>query len=638
MAEIKLLPLASASRANVADRSFPFDGRLGLSPVHVEGTFQFRSLRKGATYGVKSVVVRIRCAEKSSTSLLGAAHEADLWHTEVVIWEPSVKGVGGAGGDAYEDLEALDRPFSLTIPVAAAAIAPSAMQMRRWKVGWKLEAVVRHVAQPGVGDTIVHGYDLRLKNYLRANPRLSEVDFSSVVGLGGGVGGGRRQGLLEGLDTPTPTRHSVDYACKGGSWTADLQIVPPTSPLDVTPPSSTNTTYEPTDAVPVSLKLRWDSHLYEEVQVTLALVRQLELRSPSNVAVAPSPSTAALSLDLRPCPSCSASTPPSPAYPLPTPSPIPADLLADHAPMTRAAKRKSMPPPPTDTLNSLNLEESTNVITVPSPVLPAHASLLSCTCRGPASSSRRIRTPPSSATPPPRASVSRTTLAKCTLGPQDMTWTSDTSCSMTTELVSQRNEGAWSFGETVRTRLATLSFFVVASVKVSRARRSKPLFGRSASGSLNASASGDSPISADYSSGPTTDTILLPPLEIIVVPRASAAASKFRSRSLSPKKSDADVLALRRPSPSTSSASSSPSAQSPPPPYSATESPLLVPRSRSAAPASSARSTTPSIRKQTLKASLGGHHAPSTATIGIYSLGHNANLTFPLRTTPDSIA
>lgn len=445
-----------------------------------------------------------------------------------------------------------------------------------------------------------------------------------------------------GLDTPKPTRHSVDYACKGGSWTADLQVVPTPSTQDA---AATTPTYEPNEAVPVSLKLRWDSHLYEEVQVTLALVRQLELRPP-NTAVASSSSAknhhhrrGGGDYDLAPsCPACSTSIADL-AYPTPTASPIPTDLLVDdhnmhrtaYSLMTRAAKRKSMPPPPTDTLNSLNLEESTNVITVPSPVIPPQAQVrqegakgASCTCRH-QSTSRRAPTPPSNATPP--TSVSRTTLAKCVLGPQDMTWTSDNSCSMTADLVSQRNEGAWSFGETVRTRLATLSFFVVASVKVSRAKRSRPLFGRSLSGSLNSSTNDAS--ASDYSSGPTTDTILLPPLEVIVVPRASAAASsKYRSRSLSPKKSDADVLALRRPSPSSSPA--------PPPPYTSTESLPATSashRSRSAAPGAAPRSMGSSIRKQTLKASLGGH---SGATIGIYSLGHNTNLSLPL-TSSDSL-
>lgn len=587
MAEIKLIPL-SGLRSNVADRSFPFEGQLGIKPVKLAGVLQFKTLRKGTPLPLQSISIRVRCYEKTAVNLMGVSQEATLWETTTMIWK-SKEG-------EYEEYDAKSDEWHLEIPVEAAKHSPSAMQMRKWKVTWKLEAIIIHAPQPGAGDRLYHSYDLRLKNYSRLLSQHHDLNH----------------GLL------SPTCHSVDYSAQSGSWRADLGIMS----------ENGATVFDPTDRIPVSLKLEWDSNLYEGVQVTLALVRQLEIRGKDSVLSSSSTSS------IPTCQGCSClATGGSPTPQLPPPH---ADLVDDRKikRTSRAIRRRSLPP--IDTLDSLNLE-STAINATPSR-MTGHATTASfkpCTC-----TSDGISTGKKDPSP---AHVSRTTLAKSVLTARDMIWSSDNSCTMTTDLVSQRNEGAWSYGETVQTRLATLSYFVIASVKVvksqqrSRYGRFIPsqVFSSSSSGGEEKCSGRERERERD---GSPSDTILLPEVEVIVVPRRS---SEIQLGFQSTTRTTTTTTTTRSRSRSTSSR------QDPAPlsiPHPKTQKPSDVATTRSSngvgvSSGSVSRSqtklrplttnrpqTSPSLGKSastnTLKAALGwGLNA------GMYSLGHNSSLT-----------
>ncbi|CAL1704204.1 unnamed protein product [Somion occarium] len=168
MVQLILAPL----RGNAGGRYFPYQGYLGLTPVRVEGGVYFNSPPSpshsrlspvvctrleddGKPILAKSLAVAVRCYE-SRQGKTGVIHSRLLVDYACVVWrKPDDRD--------YADLGHFDGSFKITLPKRVAGFSTAHYQ--EYRTFWRVEAILDHVPISGVGSRLLRYFDLPLVRY-----------------------------------------------------------------------------------------------------------------------------------------------------------------------------------------------------------------------------------------------------------------------------------------------------------------------------------------------------------------------------------------------------------------------------------------------------------------------------------------
>ncbi|GMK58611.1 hypothetical protein CspeluHIS016_0600530 [Cutaneotrichosporon spelunceum] len=171
-----LLVQIQPKHGNVASRIFPTTGYFGVTPVSVAGTVHVKLEQGGPQIPIRSVQVAVRCYE-SRDSMRSARSDQTIWETSEYIWLPPA-------GTQDQVLDRWEKPFKLTIPPEAAALARGTQNLREWRVRWRLEVMVEHVPIPIVGHRVAHAYDIKVYDHRSPSPSLPSPPAAMVLGSG----------------------------------------------------------------------------------------------------------------------------------------------------------------------------------------------------------------------------------------------------------------------------------------------------------------------------------------------------------------------------------------------------------------------------------------------------------------------
>lgn len=106
-----------------------------------------------------------------------ARSDQTIWETSEYIWLPPA-------GTQDQVLDRWEKPFKLTIPPEAAALARGTQNLREWRVRWRLEVMVEHVPIPIVGHRVAHAYDIKVYDHRSPSPSLPSPPAAMVLGSG----------------------------------------------------------------------------------------------------------------------------------------------------------------------------------------------------------------------------------------------------------------------------------------------------------------------------------------------------------------------------------------------------------------------------------------------------------------------
>ncbi|KAI0080568.1 hypothetical protein K474DRAFT_1573151, partial [Panus rudis PR-1116 ss-1] len=147
--------ILAPARGNSGGRYFPYQGYLGLTPLRVEGVVCTRLAEDGKPIPAKSLSVAVRCYE-SRQGKTGTLHSRLLVDYLSVLWRKP-------DNQDYADLGSHDAQFKITLPKRVAGFSTAHYQ--EYRTFWRVEAVLEHAPISGVGSRLVRYYDLPLVRF-----------------------------------------------------------------------------------------------------------------------------------------------------------------------------------------------------------------------------------------------------------------------------------------------------------------------------------------------------------------------------------------------------------------------------------------------------------------------------------------
>ena len=130
-------------------------GHFGVTPVVVSGTVITRVPPLSHPLPVRAIFARICCVETRSGGPFAHAEENVLWEKAKVVWS----------SEDYAELGAWSHPFRISIPPEAARMGVSSQWLKEWRTVWRFEVVLEHKPIPYVGNRIVKGFFLNIRNH-----------------------------------------------------------------------------------------------------------------------------------------------------------------------------------------------------------------------------------------------------------------------------------------------------------------------------------------------------------------------------------------------------------------------------------------------------------------------------------------
>ncbi|KAG9010527.1 hypothetical protein FRB94_010293 [Tulasnella sp. JGI-2019a] len=258
MVLLSLTPLKGNSSNT---KSWPFNGYFALSQVSTHGIVRTRLGDDDNPLMASKITIAIRCYE-SRMPKLGVVHTNILFNKTQVLWQ-------APEGQQYAPLGDVDLPFRMSLPPDIAA--PSTCHMQEYRVFWRLEAVITHTPLFAQGTRQAKAYDLNFVRHDSPPPLCAPSSSSSTL-------------------APSDV-HAVSNRLSTCSYTLNT----PSYALG------------PGDAIPISLRIRPDSPSTAVTRVSLSIQRRTVFRDPSktnNVLPFPSePSTSAVNSPLPTPPS-----------------------------------------------------------------------------------------------------------------------------------------------------------------------------------------------------------------------------------------------------------------------------------------------------------------------------------------------
>ncbi|THH33994.1 hypothetical protein EUX98_g351 [Antrodiella citrinella] len=143
------------SKGNAGGRYFPHQGFLGLTPLRVDGVIRTKLEEDGKYILAKSLSVHIRCYE-SRVTRTGSHRSRILVDYSKTIWQKPQH-------QEYAPLGDLDATFKITLPTNVPGFSTANYQ--EYKTFWRVEAVLEHIPLPAVGSRLLRYYDLPLVRY-----------------------------------------------------------------------------------------------------------------------------------------------------------------------------------------------------------------------------------------------------------------------------------------------------------------------------------------------------------------------------------------------------------------------------------------------------------------------------------------
>ncbi|KAG8884861.1 hypothetical protein FRB97_003068 [Tulasnella sp. 331] len=468
-------------------KSWPFNGYFALSQVSTHGTVRTRQGDDTHNLMASKLTIAIRCYE-SRTLRLGVVHTNVLFNTTKVLWQ-------APEGQQYAPLGDVDLPFRLSLPPDIEA--PSTCHMQEHRVFWRLEAggytrLITHAPLVGQGTRQAKAYDLNFVRHSAPPPLYSSPSSSATLAT-----------------------------CDANTVSNKL----PSCSYDLSTP---NYALGPEDALPISLRIRPGAASTAVTRVALSVERRVVFKDPSktnNVLPFPSNQLAEGSGSPSPLP-----TPPSSAkvdeqqQEKNGSSEEEAELGEEEQEedgsdvATLTGPRKEDPFASTETLKppivvtGTTSAQSTGIPSSPPPASPEATSFpFSILRSGPKTLTQTI------------ASIERTK------GELNVDKDGDGALVYSADMMSAIplvKPGHWALGETMKTALVSVRFFVRVKVTLTSPSKSSTPSASNSNSALNASSSS----SSSSSSSTISERISIPSQEIYIVGINTARRAYVRAK------------------------------------------------------------------------------------------------------------
>ncbi|KAF7322828.1 hypothetical protein HMN09_00062200 [Mycena chlorophos] len=146
----------ASTKGNHGIRYFPCVGLLGLTNVTVDGVVRTKLEGDFKPLQARDITVSVRCYE-SRANLLS-------WHNNVLVDYTQVLWTNPDPNAPYAEVGDMELPFRITLPPDVGGFS-TASYASTYKCSWRVEAVVSHIAIPGVGSRLVKHSELPLVRY-----------------------------------------------------------------------------------------------------------------------------------------------------------------------------------------------------------------------------------------------------------------------------------------------------------------------------------------------------------------------------------------------------------------------------------------------------------------------------------------
>lgn len=401
------LVLTSAKGNSV--RYWPHTGYLGLTPVIIEGLVATKRDADQKFLPTRSITVSVRCYE-SRIGRIGVLQSNVLVDYTDVLWSKP-------DGKEYENIGDLEFPFRISIPVQVGGFSTSTFV--EYRCVWRVEAILTHSHITGVGTRQIKHCEIALTRYDLLPPLRSVPSsrYSSEPFLN--------------LQTNKPRAPRINYS-----------ITCPTAPIG------------PMDLVSVPISLQ---PLDSGVVIRSASVL-VERRIQLHEATAPYPANSSTPLSIPQSPS-------SPSLASYSPTASFQDLSHRFAAQPSAIHRFASDTHLHQALASTSSLSSSNPTITPHTFYPSNSTSSVATEVQPLIN----RTTPSSSSllqVLPKKTISHTIAEVESSGPFARSDSGVWSKTLTIEWPAPKSSGRWAIGETIRSQLVSVRFFLRVKIVV----------------------------------------------------------------------------------------------------------------------------------------------------------------------------